>query len=212
MKKLLFLPIILLVLASCKKNAYEYPTPTTDKSTTTTTTNTDTKGQDTNPGQAHAISLSIPDQVTTVTSTNNTVNATYCEHVILLVNTASYQKAYAVHVKEDFSGSDLAGYNYTVVGRGGNSTFNWVDDNLNNVDKTIKDTVINNVAITKIDLARKFNFTHTFDGDAAAATAYNKLLLSSNQTVSFAASLTSADPTVVTFTGKATLVYTTESN
>jgi hypothetical protein len=210
MKKFFYLSIVIFALASCKKNAYDVtPTETKTPDTIVVKTGSDANSdvQVPNANQFTSINLNIPDQKLTVKLNGAELTMVYDEDVVLLTQTASLKKSYAVHFTEDFSTSDLENFDYHSLTREGVNAFNWVDDNLNNINTVRKDTVLNNIAITKIEVARTFNFTHTFDNADAALAAYNKLITDKTQTISFSAYYAPADPNTATIIGKANLVF-----
>jgi len=210
MRKFFYLSMLALALASCKKNAYE-GTPSESKTADTTVvkigSDANSDVQVPNANQFTSINLNIPDQKLTVKLNNAELTMVYNEDVVLLTQTESLKKSYAVHFTEDFSTSDLKNFDYHSLTREGVNAFNWVDDNLNNINTVRKDTVINNIAITKIEVARTFNFTHTFDNADAALSAYNKLIADKTQTISFSAYYAPVTATSVTVIGKANLVF-----
>jgi hypothetical protein len=209
MKRFIYLFIILLAgFASCKKNVAELPVPATNKSTTSTTTKTSTDGLALPAaGKFTPINFNIPDQTAGIKRDGSTLTITYNADVTLLTQTASLQKSYAVHFKEDFSASDLGKFDYHSLTKEGVNALNWVDDNLNNIYKTEKDTTLNNVAVTKIEVTRTFTFTHTFETPEQAVAAYNMLIADKTQNISFSAYYAPVDPNSVNVIGKANIFY-----
>lgn len=151
----------------------------------------------------------LPDQKLSMTLDDSNLIIVYTEDVILLTQTANLKKAWTVHLKEDFSASDLINFDYHSLTREGVNAFNWVDDNLNNVNKTMKDTVIDKIAITKIEVNRTFTFNHVYSNADAALTEYNKLIASKTQSIVFSAYYAPATKNVVTSIATAKLIYTT---
>lgn len=108
------------------------------------------------------------------------------ENVDLLFPLEGYLKTSAVHLKEDFSKTMLAGIDYTTVAEGGNTTYNWVDDNLNNVIlKKVTDTVINKVKMVKINVHRPFTFSKQYASNQAALSDQTQFINKTDDTVSF---------------------------
>jgi hypothetical protein len=109
-----------------------------------------------------------PQMVSTSVSGTNLILKFY-ENVSLLFTSEGYQKTSAVHLSENFKNTLLANFDYTTVAEGGNTTLDWVDDNLNNVIlKTVTDTVINNVQMVKINVHRPFTFFKVYPTNQAA--------------------------------------------
>src|SRR5580698_7561066 len=154
MKTLFILMSLSVVMCACNKNGDLSPqknnSATTGGSSKTTGGGNSQTPPDTTPKLTHDDSIHMatfnikPQQVKTTVSGTNLV-LVYNENVDLLFTAEGYQKISAVHLHEDFSKTLLAGFDFTTVAEGGNTTLNWVDDNLNNVIlKTVTDTVINN--------------------------------------------------------------------
>ncbi len=211
MKRFFYLSIIVLTLASCKKNVYDITSPESKIVDTIAVAPPRTESGSTvqvpAANQFTSINLNIPDQKLTIKLNGAELTMIYNEDVVLLTQTASLKKSYAVHFTEDFSASDLKNFDFHSLTREGVNAFNWIDDNLNNINTVKKDTTINNIAITKIEVARTFNFTHTFDNADAAAAAYSRLIADKTQTISFSAYYAPVTANTVTVIGKAKLVF-----
>ncbi|MCC8425277.1 hypothetical protein [Mucilaginibacter sp. UR6-11] len=115
---------------------------------------------------------------TVMTSVNNTtLTMVYNEDISLIFGAIGYDQSYAVHLYEDFNSSLLHGFDYTTVNAGGDVTFNWVDNNLNNVTlKTVTDTTINGKAMVKVNVKRPFTFVKTY-ADVQSALDEQQILL-----------------------------------
>jgi hypothetical protein len=110
----------------------------------------------------------------------------YDENVDLYMSAAGYQQTSSVHLLEDFSNTALKGFDFTTVAEGGNTTLDWVDDNLNNVIlKTVTDTVINNYSVVKINVHRTFTFFNTYDSAQAATDEQNLLIGKTDDKITF---------------------------
>lgn len=168
-----------MVIAGCHKDDTVKP----DQSSTTSTTGDDSSTKTTGTGSAtntsapalthddsiHMASFYIMPQsvVTSVSGTNLVLK--FNENVNIFFTAEAYQKISAVHLLENFQNTMLSGFDYTTVAEGGNTTTNWVDDNLNNVrGKTVKDTTINKVAMVKINVQRQFTFYKIYSSNQAA--------------------------------------------
>lgn len=203
MKRYFYPLIVILALAACKKNPSDTVTP--DKSKTGAVAS----GTDNGSAAVKYTSIDFitPQQKLSMTLDGSNLIVVYNEDVILLAQTESLKKAYAVHLKEDFSASDMSSFDYHSLTREGVNAFNWVDDNLNNINKTMKDTVIDKVAITKIEVNRTFTFNHVYANANAALAEYNKLAASKTQSVIFSAYYAPATTNVVTSLTSAKLIY-----
>jgi len=126
-----------------------------------------------------------PQQVKTSIS-GKTLTLKFNENVNLFLTSDGYNQTSAVHLFEDFTKSSLINFDYTTVAQAGNVTFNWVDDNLNNVIlKTVKDTVISGKNIVRINVHRTFTFTKVYDSAQMAATEQDYLLNSRQDYINF---------------------------
>jgi hypothetical protein len=196
-------PIIILILASiiisgCNKNGNPAPQSKGDNETTSTNgTSGKTSGgssqtpPDTTPKLSHDDSIhtatfKLPLQAVKTTISGTKLVLVYNENVNLLFSPEGYQKTSAIHLHEDFGKSLLAGFSYTTVAEGGNTTLNWVDDNLNNVVlKTVTDTLINNRNMVKVNVHRSFTFVKDYFSTQAAQNEQAVFAARKNDTVAF---------------------------
>ncbi len=186
--------LIAVALASCTKDNVKpggdstSKTSTNGNSSTGDNSKTSTSGGSilTHDDSVHmAVFRIAPQQVkTSVSGADLTLK--FEENVDLFFLADAYQKISAVHLFEDFTKSSLNGVDYTTVAEGGNTTFDWVDDNLNNVVlKTVSDTTIANVAVVKINVHREFTFLKTYKSNLAAVTEQNYLLNKKSDVIGF---------------------------
>ena len=211
MKRFFYFSVIILALASCKKDPNDYIAKDTRNLSSSTSSSADTvKTQTVTPvppsGTFTSVTSVIPTQTASMKLDQNTLNIVYTENITILTQTADLQKSWAVHFKEDFSASDLGNFDYHSLTREGVNAFDWVDDNLNNINKTVSDTLINNVPVTKIEVIRTFNFTHTY-GTVQQATAEYNTLLTETQNITFSAYYTPTNPNANIILGTAKLTY-----
>ena len=170
--------LIALVAIGCQKSEGVKPTATTTSSTTTTdntskdgppTAPPDTTPKLTHDDSIHMATFKIPAQTVTTSVSGTNLILTYNENANLLFTAGAYQETSAVHLTDDFKNTLLTGFDFTTVAEGGNTTLNWVDDNLNNItQKTVKDTVINKVDMVKINVHRTFTFFKVYASNAIA--------------------------------------------
>jgi len=170
--KLYVIIAFVFLLAACSKSGEVSPQnskkTTTADSTKISTGGTSTTPPDTTPklthdDSIHMASFIIKPQAVKLSVAGTKLTMVFNENVNLLLTSEGYQKTSAVHLLEDFSHTMLAGFDYTTVAEAGNTTFDWVDDNLNNViDKTITDTIINKQKMVKINVHRPFTFSKNY--------------------------------------------------
>jgi len=115
-------------------------------------------------------------QVVNTTLTGQNLSFAYTEKVALLVDSALYHDSWYIYFSEDFSKSKLAGMDYTTKLSWGVESTNYVPDNVNQVTKTVIDTIINQTKVVKIKFQRTFNFSKNYTSDAAANKKLDSLL------------------------------------
>jgi hypothetical protein len=148
-----------LIFAGCGKNTDV--TPQTDKKNTTPGNSTTSAIR--HDDSIHMAKFDFKPQAVKLNVKGTTLTMVFNENISLLFAPEGYQETYAVHLLENFSGSLLSGFDFTTVAEAGNTTFDWVDDNLNNVtDKTITDTTINKQKMIKINVHRAFTFSKVY--------------------------------------------------
>jgi hypothetical protein len=156
----------------------------------------------------HMAAFRIKPQVVNASVSGTNLILKYNENVDLFFAAEGYKKTYAVHLKEDFKNTMLAGFDFTTVAEGGNTTLNWVDDNLNNVIlKTVTDTVINNVKVVKINVHRQFTFFKIYSSNQLAAAQRDVFVARTNDTIRFSSFSYYAEKKYPQVTSLATMVY-----
>jgi PBP1b-binding outer membrane lipoprotein LpoB len=167
MKTLFSIILIAVILWGCTKKSDVTPTnvtPTTGNPTTSdpSTTPTDTTKKLTFDDTLHMVTFIIYGQKVKTSVSGKTLVLAYDENVNLFVLADGYKKTSAVHLKEDFKKTSLGAFDFTTLNQDGQTTFNSIDDNLNNVKfKTISDTTINGVKVVKINVHRLITFSKT---------------------------------------------------
>jgi len=160
MKKVLLLALSALALASCSKEKGGKPQTSAPVSETYSALNIKTTGQ-----------------VVKMAVTANVLNLVYNEDVTLVLDSAKLADNWAVHLKEDFSGTQLSHFDYHSLTKYGVNATNWVDDNLNNiVIHSSKDTLINNKLFVKKRITRSFIYQKAYSSTEDATTVLNQLL------------------------------------
>ena len=177
MKPLLTLILALIIVSGCTKNGIAPQNNGNKSSGDNSKTSSDGSSQtppDTTPKLSHDDSIhiatfNVKPQAVKASLAGTKVILVYDENVNLLFSLEGYQRTSAIHLHEDFRKSPLAGFDYTTVAEGGNTTLNWVDDNLNNVIlKTVTDTIINNRKMVKVNVHRAFTFVKDYSSAHAA--------------------------------------------
>jgi len=134
----------------------------------------------------HQISFNAPSQFVATSVAGSKLTMIYYENVSLLIPANGLNLSYALHLEEDFSSAALKSFDYTTVDQSGDVTFDWVDDNLNNVTaKTIKDTVINAAKWSKITVQRPFTFSKTYTDNKSAVSVQDSVLNLKSDKISF---------------------------
>jgi len=195
MKLIFILALASMIISGCGKNGDLTPQNNGGNTSTggsgvkgggSSQTPPDTTPKISHDDSIHMAAFSLKPQVVKTSISGTKLVLLYNENVDLLFNQEGYQKTSAVHLKEDFSKSDLAGFDYTTVAEGGNTTFDWVDDNLNNVTlKTIIDTIVNNRAMVKINVHRSFKFVKDYFSAQAAQNEQTMFIKKTDDTIAF---------------------------
>ncbi|HEY8929150.1 MAG TPA: hypothetical protein VIM55_08165 [Mucilaginibacter sp.] len=185
--KIIFLSLIICIaLWSCSKTNDVKPG---DNGTKTDTTHTTTPGNPsslTHDDSVHMALFNIYTQKVKTSVSGKTLILTYNEDATLYMLADAYQNTYAVHLKEDFKKTSLAAFDFTTINGDGQTTFNSVDDNLNNVKfKTIKDTLIDGVNVKKINVFKPFTFKKVYDSSQLAIDQQNLLLGKMDELITF---------------------------
>ncbi|MDO3644869.1 hypothetical protein [Mucilaginibacter sp. L3T2-6] len=188
MKTILPILLISIMLWSCSKKADVKPT-------SADTTKTGNGNLSATPGSASKLShddsihmaafIIYPQNVKT--SVNGKVlKLVFDEKVNIFLMADAYNQTYAVHLKEDFKKSVLAAFDFTTEGENGQTAFNYVDDNLNNIRfKTLSDTLIQGVKVKKIAVHRQLTFSRTYDSPQLAADQQNLILARYDDFITF---------------------------
>lgn len=191
MKTLFSIILISVILWGCTKKSDVTPTksnPTTGNPTTSnpSTSPTDTTKKLTFDDTLHMVAFIIYGQKVKTSVSGKTLILALDENVNLFVLADGYKKTSAVHLKEDFKKTSLGAFDFTTLNQDGQTTFNFVDDNLNNVKfKTISDTTINGVKVVKINVHRLFTFSKTYGSAELAADQQNLLLAKTDDLLNF---------------------------
>jgi hypothetical protein len=185
MKIIIAALLITIVIAGCSKNNDVKPNTGTSVTTITDTTANTTAKLSLDDSLHMAVFSAAPQIVKTSVSGKNLI-LKLDENINLLIAADGYKKTSSVHLLEDFKNTLLAGFDYTTVAEGGNTTLNWVDDNLNNVIlKSVTDTVINNFKVVKINVHRTFTFFKIYDKNQLAIDEQNILLNKKDDLIMF---------------------------
>lgn len=161
MKKLLLFAFAAITLVSCQKSGSE-------GNPSSSALNTE---------NYVALNIKTSSQIVKVGVTANVLNLVYNEDVTLIADSAKISQNWNVHLKEDFTGTQLADYHYQSPTKFGVIATDWVDDNLNNVVlRSSKDTVVNNKLFVKKRITRSFSYKETFNTVADATKVLNQLL------------------------------------
>jgi len=181
------LPILFaaVTITSCTKTGEVKPS--SSKSTSSTSGSSASTALDTD-ALIHQISFIAPSQFVATNVYGDTLKMVYYENVSLLIPTEGLTLSFALHLNQIFTASALTNFDYTTIDQSGDVTFDWVDDNLNNVSaKTEKDTVINSVKMTKITVQRPFTFSKVYANATAATAEQTTLLATKNDNITFSA-------------------------
>lgn len=218
MKLFLTLIVSAIILAGCHKDGEVTPKSNPNNSTGTQSGNSTGGSSSTPPDSTvkythddsiHFATFRMAPQNVKTSVTGSKLTLVFNENVDLLFTVAAYKLTSAVHLHEDFSASQLAGFDFTTVAEGGNTTFDWVDDNLNNVMlKKVTDTMINNKPWVKINVQRPFTFSKQYASNDAALNEQAAFLANTNDVVLFSSYCYYNQKNYPSVTAAASLVYT----
>lgn len=190
MKKVLLFALIALAVSSCtkEKNGGSYSTLPVSENFS-------------------ALTVRTSGQVVKMAVTSNVLNMIYNEDVTLILDSAKLSRSYAVHLKEDFTGTQLAKYDYHSLTRNGLNATNWVDDNLNNiVVHSSIDTLIAGKVFVKKRITRSFLYQLAYNSSADATVVMQKLLKQTD-IISFSAWYAPGEDQTAPTTNTAKLTY-----
>ena len=188
MKKVFPLLLISVILWSCSKKGDVAPVKSGDTTGTTTpiSSKPETTIKLTMDDTIHMAAFIIYGQKVKTNVTGKTLVMTFDENVNIFLLAEVYQKTSAIHLKEDWKKTSLAAFDFTTVNQDGQTTFNSIDDNLNNVKfKTISDTTINGVPVKKVNVHRKLTFSKKYDSAQLATDQQNLLLVKTDELITF---------------------------
>ncbi|MBB3057076.1 hypothetical protein [Mucilaginibacter gotjawali] len=172
------------ILAGCSKQGDV--NPQTNKNNSTGTTPPDASSGLSHDDSIHMPKFNINRQTVKTSVSGSKLTLVFNENVDILFTSEAYQKISAVHLQEDFKTTLLNGLDFTTVAQGGNTTLDWVDDNLNNVIlKKVSDTLINNVKMMKINVNRPFTFFKSYASNKDALNAQTFFISKTDDTVVF---------------------------
>ena len=147
---------------------------------------TDTTKKLTRDDSLHMVAFVIYAQKVKTSVTGKTLTLAFDENVNLFVLADGYKTTSAIHLKEDLKKTSLGAFDFTTLNQDGQTTFNFVDDNLNNVKfKTISDTTINGVKAVKVNVHRLLTFSKVYYSNQLATDQQNLLLGKSDELLNF---------------------------
>jgi hypothetical protein len=198
------------VVAGCSKNGAV--NPQNGKGTNTgggTPSKPDTTIKLSHDDSIHLATFKINPQVVKTSVSGTNLILKFNENIDLLFTAEGYQKTSSVHLIENFKNTMLTGFDFTTLAEGGNTTLNWVDDNLNNVIlKTVSDTLVNKVKMVKINVHRPFTFFRVYSTNQAALGQQAMFVQRKTDTVSFKSYSYYNQKNYLTTQSSARLVYT----
>lgn len=198
MKTLYIAAFVMILFNSCKKANLD-----------PITSDQEIEGGATEKATSFNITFELPVQAAVTQVDQNKLTIVYTEKVALLVDTKEYNTSWGLHLTENFAQSALAHYDFTTITQHGHKTFNWVDDNLNNVIvKSKSDTVVNSKTLKKVVIERQFTFVKEYDNRLAATNAQKALLLRKDDVIGFTSFYYSTNKELVPIVGSAKVQYT----
>lgn len=191
MKTVFPLLLVSVIFWGCSKSAEVTPVKSvnpvdTSKTTVPVSVKPDSTVKLTKDDTAHMAAFIIYAQKVKTNVSGKTLVMSFDENVNIFLLAEGYQKTSAVHLKEDWKRTSLAAFDFTTVNEDGNTTFNSIDDNLNNVKfKKISDTAINGVPVKKINVHRMLTFSKAYGSAQLATDQQNLLLAKTDELITF---------------------------
>jgi hypothetical protein len=147
---------------------------------------TDTTKKITRDDSIHKVAFIIYPQKVKTSVSGKTLILAFDENVNLFLFADAYKITSAIHLKEDLKKTSLGAFDFTTLNQDGQTTFNFVDDNLNNVKfKSITDTTINHVKVVKVNVHRLLTFSKEYSSNQLATDQQNLLLGKTNDQLTF---------------------------
>jgi hypothetical protein len=192
LKQILLFCLVAFTLVSCKKSDNEI-TPNTLPVASSYT----------------ALNIKTNPQLVKLTVSAKTLNIVYNEDLTLLLDSDKLANNYAVHLKEDFTGTTLANFtDHSLTTSGVNAT-NGADDKLSNMSvKSSKDTLIAGKLFVKKRITRAFTYQKVYNSADDVNVALSQLLKQTD-IISFSAYYATAETStaVATTSNTAKLDY-----
>jgi len=179
MRIIVFTIFVAIFLAGCKKAAVKPP------GSSQTTALSDSALKVIADNLLHQPTFNTAAQQIKTSVTNQKLALLFNENVNILLTADGYDKTSAIHLAEDFYDTMFSSFDFTTVNEYGFVTPDWVDDNLNNVIKTVKDTVINNVHMVNVNVNRQFTFFRTYDSNQTAINQQSVFINNPNDQITF---------------------------
>jgi hypothetical protein len=199
MKTLLIGSIALMLLNSCKKDNIE---PEVSSRFIESEKVKDIAKQTFN------VAFELPAQIALTKVDQNKLTIVYTEKVNLIVDPTEHTTSWGLHLTENFGQTALTNFDFTTITQHGDKTFNWVDDNLNNVKlKAKKDTVINSKKYMKVMVERDFTFVKEYYDALAATNAQTALLMRKDDMIKYTSFYYSTNNNVAPANGSAKIQY-----
>jgi PBP1b-binding outer membrane lipoprotein LpoB len=181
MKVLFSIVLLSLVLWGCSKK-----NDLTPKISNQTKQLIDTTKKLTRDDSIHLVAFIIDPQKVKTSVSGKTLVLAFDESVNLFLFAEAYKITSAIHLKEDLKKTSLGAFDFTTLNQDGQTTFNFVDDNLNNVKfKSISDTTINHIKVVKINVHRLLTFSKEYGSNQLATDQQNLLLGKTNNQLTF---------------------------
>lgn len=168
-----------MILWGCSKSGNVAPTDPVK-------TNPDTIKKLTRDDSIHMVAFIIYPQKVKTTVSGKTLTMVLNEDVSVFLLAEAYQKTSAIHIMEDFKSTTLGAFDFTTVNEEGQTVYNYIENNLNNIKTiTISDTTINGANVVKVNLKRLVTFSKTYASNQLATDQQNIVLGKTNELLTF---------------------------
>ncbi|RYY33960.1 MAG: hypothetical protein EOP46_14965 [Sphingobacteriaceae bacterium] len=159
MKKIILSALLIAVFASCKKLNDVLPESNISEPGNTITVPTAEEGK---LLASIKVTPAIQDdagaQIVKASVNDKTLTLAYSQRVHVLADKERYESAWHVYFNEDFKNTQLDGLDFRMKMGWGETVFNWKPNDMDQIEKTMTDTVIGGVKVLNIRFERTYNF------------------------------------------------------
>jgi len=199
-KRIFFHAVLILLLASCQKEAIS---PSQEIKTNNTTSIKLSEDE-----LLRKVSFNLPAQNVKTAVSDNLLTLVYTEDVAVLLDPKGFDLSYSIRLNESFYNSALAGFSYTLPAPNGTYTTDWAGNDLKVLNEVTRSNVsVDGKEMVKLHLTRYFTFTKRYATSQDALSQQSILLNTKTDVIKFTSFVVFGKEYPATTTS-ALLVYT----